>query len=120
MVGGDEADVARIRGLLGVLGQRVMYVGGTGAGHAVKALNNLMSATHLLATSEAMIAAARFGLDIPTVLDAVNTSSGRSGSTDNKWPNFIETRTFDSGSAAAHAQGHADRPRAGAGRGGPG
>jgi 3-hydroxyisobutyrate dehydrogenase len=97
MVGGGEADVARVSGLLGFLGQRVMHVGGAGAGHAVKALNNLMSATHLLATSEAMIAAARFGLDIPTVLDAVNTSSGRSGSTDNKWPNFIDTGTFDSG-----------------------
>ena len=87
----------RVRGLLGVLAGRVIHVGGTGAGHAVKALNNLMSATHLLATSEAMIAAAEFGLDIPTVLDAVNTSSGRSGSTDTKWPKFIETGTFDSG-----------------------
>ena len=97
MVGGGAADVERVRGLLGVLARRVIYVGGTGAGHAVKALNNLMSATHLLATSEAMIAAAEFGLDIPTVLDAVNTSSGRSGSTDTKWPKFIETGTFDSG-----------------------
>ena len=97
MVGGAAADVERVRGLLGVLARRVLHVGGTGAGHAVKALNNLMSATHLLATSEAMIAAAQFGLDIPTVLDAVNTSSGRSGSTDTKWPNFIEPGTFDSG-----------------------
>jgi 3-hydroxyisobutyrate dehydrogenase len=68
-----------------------------GAGHAVKALNNLLSATHLLATCEAMAAAAEFGLDVPTVLDAINTSSGRSGSTENKWPNYIVPRTFDSG-----------------------
>lgn len=99
MVGGAAADVERVRGLLDVLGKRVMHVGDVGAGHAVKALNNLMSATHLLATSEAMAAAAEFGLDIPTVLDAVNTSSGRSGSTENKWPNFIVPRTFDSGFA---------------------
>jgi 3-hydroxyisobutyrate dehydrogenase len=97
MVGGATADVERVRGLLDVMGKRVMHVGDVGAGHAVKALNNLMSATHLLATSEAMAAAAEFGLDIPTVLDAVNTSSGRSGSTENKWPNFIVPRTFDSG-----------------------
>jgi 3-hydroxyisobutyrate dehydrogenase-like beta-hydroxyacid dehydrogenase len=44
---------------------------------------------HLLVTSEAMAAAA-FGLDVPVVLDAINTSSGRSGSTENKWP----TRTL--------------------------
>ena len=97
MVGGAPADVRRVRPLLDVLGARVVHCGDVGAGHAVKALNNLLSATHLLATSEAMTAAAEFGLDVPTVLAAINTSSGRSGSTENKWPNFIVPRTFDSG-----------------------
>jgi 3-hydroxyisobutyrate dehydrogenase len=97
MAGGAPADLARVRPLLDVLGARVVRVGGVGAGHAVKALNNLLSATHLLATSEAMAAAAEFGLDVPTVLGAINSSSGRSGSTENKWPNFIVPRTFDSG-----------------------
>jgi 3-hydroxyisobutyrate dehydrogenase len=31
------------------------------------------------------------------VLEVINTSSGRSGSTENKWPNFILPGTFDSG-----------------------
>jgi 3-hydroxyisobutyrate dehydrogenase len=97
MTGGADADVRRVGPLLDVMGGRVTHVGAVGAGHAVKALNNLMSATHLLVTSEAMAAAAEFGLDVPTVLAAVNTSSGRSGSTENKWPNFIVPRTFDSG-----------------------
>jgi len=97
MAGGAAGDVARVRPLLDVLGARVVHVGDVGAGHAVKALNNLLSATHLLATCEAMAAAAEFGLDVPTVLDAINTSSGRSGSTENKWPNYIVPRTFDSG-----------------------
>jgi 3-hydroxyisobutyrate dehydrogenase len=97
MAGGAPADVAHVRPLLDVLGARVVHCGDVGAGHAVKALNNLLSATHLLATSEAMAAAAGFGLDVPTVLAAINTSSGRSGSTENKWPNFIVPRTFDSG-----------------------
>jgi 3-hydroxyisobutyrate dehydrogenase len=97
MAGGAADDVARVRPLLDVLGARVVHVGDVGAGHAVKALNNLLSATHLLATCEAMAAAAEFGLDVPTVLNAINTSSGRSGSTENKWPNFIVPRTFDSG-----------------------
>jgi 3-hydroxyisobutyrate dehydrogenase len=97
MAGGAAADVRRVRGLLDVLGSRVMHVGDVGAGHAVKALNNLLSATHLLATSEAMTVAAEFGLDVPVVLEAINLSSGRSGSTENKWPNFIVPQTFDSG-----------------------
>jgi 3-hydroxyisobutyrate dehydrogenase len=97
MVGGEPDPVSRVRGLLDTLGSKVLHVGGSGAGHAVKALNNLLSATHLLITSEAMVAAARFGLDVPTVLDAINSSSGRSGSTENKWPNFIVTGSYDSG-----------------------
>src|SRR6266702_5545396 len=67
MAGGAPGDVARVRPLLDVLGARVVHVGDVGAGHAVKALNNLLSATHLLATCEAMAAAAEFGLDVPTV-----------------------------------------------------
>jgi len=97
MAGGAPGDLQRVRPLLDVLGARVVPVGDVGAGHAVKALNNLLSATHLLATCEAMAAAGGFGLDIPTVLDAINSSSGRSGSTENKWPDFIVPRTFDSG-----------------------
>jgi 3-hydroxyisobutyrate dehydrogenase len=97
MVGGALADVEELRPILDVLGGRVLHVGPSGAGHAVKALNNLLSATHLLATSEAMLTARAFGLDLDLVLDAINTSSGRSGSTENKWPNFVLTGTYDSG-----------------------
>lgn len=97
MVGGEPDGFARVKPLLSVLGSRVLHCGSVGAGHAVKALNNLLSATHLLVTSEAMEAARRFGLDPATVLDIINTSSGRSGSTENKWPNFILPGTYDSG-----------------------
>lgn len=101
MAGGEPAAVDRVRGLLGTLGSRVLHVGGSGSGHAVKALNNLLSATHLLITSEAMVAAERFGLDVPTALQAINTSSGRSGSTEVKWPDFVLTGSYDSGFALA-------------------
>jgi 3-hydroxyisobutyrate dehydrogenase len=101
MVGGRAETLERIRPLLSVLGSRVVPVGPAGAGHAVKALNNLMSAAHLLASSEALRVAEAFGLDLAVVLDAVNTSSGRSGSTENKWPNFILPATYDSGFSLA-------------------
>jgi 3-hydroxyisobutyrate dehydrogenase len=96
MAGGEPADVARIRPILDVLG-RTFAAGPVGAGHAVKALNNLMSATHLLVTSEAITAGQRFGLDPQAMLAIFNASSGRSGSTENKWPNFIMPATYDSG-----------------------
>ncbi len=126
MAGGAPGDVQRVRGLLDVLGARVVHVGGVGAGHAVKALNNLLSATHLLATSEAMAAAAEFGLDVPTVLGAINTSSGRnlqrSQRVDREQvaelhrPADLRLRVL----AAADAQGHADRARPGRGGRHPG
>lgn len=99
MVGGEEADARRVTPLLSQLGARIVRVGPAGAGHAVKALNNLLSASHLLATSEALAVAARFGLDAPTVLDAINTSSGRSGSSEVKWPRHVLPGTYDSGFA---------------------
>lgn len=98
MVGGEPALVERARNLLQHLGT-VKHAGPVGAGHAVKALNNMLSATHLWATSEAVLAGARFGLDPRTMLEIINGSSGRSGSTENKWPNFILPGTFDSGFA---------------------
>jgi 3-hydroxyisobutyrate dehydrogenase len=76
-----------------------VHAGDVGAGHAVKALNNLMSAAHLLASSEALIAGRRFGLDPAVMLEIINGSSGRSGSTENKWPNYVLTGTYDAGFA---------------------
>ncbi len=43
--------------------------------------------------------ARRFGLDARTVLDAINTSSGRSGSSEVKWPRYVVPQTYDSGFA---------------------
>lgn len=97
MAGGASAAVEAVRPLLETLGKSVQHVGPPGAGHALKALNNLLSATHLLVTSEALLAGAAFGLEPRTMLDVLNGSSGRSGSTDNKWPNFVLDRSFDSG-----------------------
>ena len=98
MVGGDESDLDSVRHVLERLG-RVVHAGPVGAGDAVKALNNLLSATHLWVTSEAVLVGERFGIDPDVLLSVLNASSGRSGSTDNKWPNFIRTGTFDSGFA---------------------
>lgn len=97
MVGGPPEAFDLARPVLAAIGKRVVHAGGVGAGHAVKALNNLMSAAHLVVSSEALIAGRRFGLDPAVMLDIVNGSSGRSGSTENKWPNYVLTGKFDAG-----------------------
>ncbi|MCD4534300.1 NAD(P)-dependent oxidoreductase [Nocardioides sp. cx-169] len=96
MVGGEPEAVERVSGLLAELGT-VKPVGGPGAGHALKALNNLLSGVHLLASSEAIEAGRRFGLEYDVMLDVINTSTGRSWSTQYKYPTFVVPETFDSG-----------------------
>ncbi|WP_286794043.1 NAD(P)-dependent oxidoreductase [Microbacterium sp. UBA3394] len=99
MVGGDESTVTEIEPLLGALGT-VVRVGEVGAGHAAKALNNLLSAIHFWATSEAVTAGERFGIDPGVLLRVINGSSGRSGSSEAKWPKFVLPETYDSGFSA--------------------
>jgi 3-hydroxyisobutyrate dehydrogenase len=101
MVGGAPAAVDRCRPLLEVLGRNVLHVGPVGAGHALKALNNLLSASHLLASCEALAVGREFGLDPQVMLDAINTSTGRCASTERKLPDFVLSETFDSGFALA-------------------
>ncbi|GAA4728118.1 NAD(P)-dependent oxidoreductase [Actinomycetospora chibensis] len=96
MVGGPDDVVAGLEPLLAVMG-RPRHVGPVGAGHALKALNNLMSAAHLVASSEAVLVGEEFGLDPAVMLEVVNGSSGRSGSTENKWPNHILPGTYGAG-----------------------
>jgi 3-hydroxyisobutyrate dehydrogenase len=101
MVGGSEAGFAAVAPLLGLLGSNVRHVGAVGAAHALKALNNLLSATSLLIASEGLAIARRFGLDPEVALEVINTSSGRSGSTEVKLPDYVLPETYDSGFALA-------------------
>jgi 3-hydroxyisobutyrate dehydrogenase len=99
MVGGPATVFAEFRPMLSAIGSRVVHAGDVGAGHAVKALNNLLSAATLLASSEALIAGRRFGLDPAVMLEIINGSSGRSASTETKWPNYVLTGKYDAGFA---------------------
>lgn len=96
MVGGPQAYFDEVEPLLKALGNPT-HVGEIGAGHALKAINNLMSGIHLWGSSEAMLTGIAFGLDPQIMLEVINASSGRSGSTQLKWPNFIVPETYDSG-----------------------
>ena len=98
MAGGAAADVEELRPVLEAMGT-VVHAGPVGAGDAAKALNNLLSATHLWVTSEAVLVGERFGIDPDVLLAVLNTSSGRSGSTEVKWPRFIRSAGYDSGFA---------------------
>lgn len=97
MVGGDSAIIARCRPLLAALGERIFETGPLGSGHAMKALNNLVSAAGLIAAAEALIIGRRFGLDPALMIDVLNASTGRNNSTENKFKQFVFSRSFASG-----------------------
>ena len=77
MIGGDAASIQRARPVLELLGSRLFEVGALGAGHAMKALNNYVSAAAFQATSEALLIGKRFGIDPTQLIDILNVSTGR-------------------------------------------
>jgi 3-hydroxyisobutyrate dehydrogenase len=97
MAGGDPADVDACEPVLQAVARRVFRTGGVGSGHAMKALNNLLSATNLAAAVEVVLLGRRAGLDPATMLEVLNESTGRSNATDLKLPRYILPGTFDSG-----------------------
>jgi 3-hydroxyisobutyrate dehydrogenase len=97
MVGGDAKLIARCRPILEAMGKQIFLTGALGSGHAMKALNNYVSAAGLVAAAEAVLAAQRFGLDPRNVVDILNASTGMNNSTLNKFHQFILSRAFDSG-----------------------
>jgi 3-hydroxyisobutyrate dehydrogenase len=79
MVGGDDAEaIARVQPLLHLMGARIYRAGGLGSGHAVKALNNYLAAAAYVAGTEALEIGREFGLDPATIVEVVNSSTGRS------------------------------------------
>jgi 3-hydroxyisobutyrate dehydrogenase len=77
MIGGEPAAIARARPVLELLGKRLFEVGALGAGHAMKALNNYVSAAAFEATSEALLIGKAFGIDPTQLIDILNVSTGR-------------------------------------------
>lgn len=98
MAGGEPHAIDRCRAVLAALGQ-VFYAGASGSGHAVKALNNYLSAVALAATAEAMLAGERFGIDPAVMLAILNHSTGRNTATEQKYPAFVLSGHFNSGFA---------------------
>ncbi len=98
MAGGEPALVDRVEPILSAMG-KVVRTGPLGSGHAMKALNNYVSAAGLLAVCEALIVAERFGLDPHVMNDVLKASTGRNNTTDNKVERYLLPRTFDSGFA---------------------
>jgi 3-hydroxyisobutyrate dehydrogenase len=100
MAGGDAATITEVEPLLQAMGA-VTRTGKLGSGHAMKALNNLVSAGGYLIGIEALLIGARFGIDEGTMVDVLNSSTGMNNSTQKKFRQFVLSRKFNSGFSLA-------------------
>ena len=79
---------------------KVFHIGERpGMGQTMKLCNNLLSATAVAATSEAVVFGVKAGLDPKIMIDVINSGSGRNTATEDKFPKSILPRTFDFGFA---------------------
>ena len=97
MAGGEAADLDRAEPVLKAMGTSIHRCGGIGAGQAMKALNNLVSAGGFLIGIEALLIGQRFGLDPALMVDVLNASTGMNNSTQKKFKQFVLSRRFDAG-----------------------
>jgi len=97
LAGGSQDDLTRATPLLNAMAATIIRVGDIGAGHAAKALNNLVSAATMSITVEALVVAEAFGITADTMTKVLNSSSGRSNTSENKLAQFMISGGFDSG-----------------------
>jgi 3-hydroxyisobutyrate dehydrogenase len=100
MYAGSDAACTVVEPVLAGLSDRRRRVGERpGMAQALKLANNFLSATALAATSEAIAFGLSVGLDMGTMLEVLNASSGQSAATTDKFPNHVRTGRYASGFA---------------------
>ncbi len=98
MWAGPGAELERHRAAIAAFCKNPFHVGeAPGQGQALKLINNFLSGTAMAATSEAMLYGLSQGLDMTTMLDVVNVSTGVNSATRDKFPQRIVTGSFDAG-----------------------
>lgn len=122
MVGGTRQDFDRAEPLLRICGKTIIHAGPIGAGHAIKVLTNSIMGATVWITSECLLLAKQYGIDLKTALAVTNAGSGRSNASENllpmrllegKWPLIFKLVHHDKdiriAASIAHQQ-HASTP----------
>lgn len=94
MVGGDEQVLARAMPVIDAFGEKIVHCGAIGSGSALKAVNNALLAVHIWSTAEGLAALTKAGVKPTVALDVINSSSGRSNTSMNLFPNRVLSRAW--------------------------
>ena len=95
MVGGDDESIGRVAPLLNLMGKQSFHLGPIGAGHAMKCINNLITAVTLLSTAEGLTIGKKFGLNPDVMVDVLNVSTGESWISRTHIKQRVTSRKFD-------------------------
>lgn len=122
MIGGETEDFERARDILQLCGKTIIHAGPVGSGHAIKVLTNTIMGATVWITSECLLLAKQYGIDLKTALAVTNAGSGRSNASENllpmrllehKWPLVFKLAHHDKdiriAASIAHQQ-HAATP----------
>ncbi|MGK2866095.1 MAG: NAD(P)-dependent oxidoreductase [Mycobacterium sp.] len=99
MVSGARAAFDAVRDLLETLGTPIFIGEQPGTAQTMKLANNLLAATTLAATAEAVVLGVKAGLDPNVMIEVFNAGSGATHASRDKFPRAILPRTFDFGFA---------------------
>lgn len=94
MVGGDTAAFERALPAMQAMGKLIQHVGESGAGFAVKAVNNMLMAVNLCAVAEGFTTLKAHGVSLNAALECINASSGKSAVTESVFPQRVLNRQF--------------------------
>mgnify|MGYP001039782760 FL=1 len=99
MVSGPRKTFEEVEPLLVHFGRPTFIGEEHGAAQMMKLCNNLMAATSMAISAEAITAGVKAGIDPSIMVDVINASSGRNNATQDKFPRAVLNRTFDHGFA---------------------
>lgn len=97
MFGGPERLLEQVRPVLACMGNSIERIGDVGSAHAMKALNNLVSAGGFLIGIEALMIGKRFGLSPEKMVDVLNASTGMNNSTQKKFKQYVLSGKYNAG-----------------------
>jgi 3-hydroxyisobutyrate dehydrogenase-like beta-hydroxyacid dehydrogenase len=99
MVSCPKAVFEQVDPLLKVFGKTFHVGEKPGLAQIAKLANNLLAASAIVLTSEAVVMGVKAGLDAKVLIDIINAGSGRNSASQDKFPKAILPRTFDFGFA---------------------
>lgn len=94
MVGGDVNAFERAYPAMAAVGKLIQHVGESGAGFAVKAINNMLLAVNLWSVAEGFSTLKAHGVNLDAALNCINASSGKSLVTETIFPQRVLSREF--------------------------